>query len=125
MGVVGENQFRGRVRCGSHHLRTFPLESRPLSRARLGSALPANMSELAETYIAEKLVATRKVKGVREFRVRWVGYEPSEDTWEPRAHLLDKSLVKEYEPTPSEGSISECSSDEEDEEDEQFEVRPL
>lgn len=38
-------------------------------------------------YIVEKIVASRKRQGQMEFKVRWLGYSPSDDTWEPEAHL--------------------------------------
>lgn len=32
-----------------------------------------------------------------KYKVRWKGYDPSEDTWEPEENLLTcKSLVEEY-----------------------------
>ena len=56
-------------------------------------------------YAAERIIATRAVPGkgggsgrwAREYRVRWVGYSASEDTWEPAEHILDPLLWREWE----------------------------
>lgn len=39
-------------------------------------------------YAFDRIVAEKMRAGKKFYRVRWVGYGPEHDTWEPRAHLL-------------------------------------
>jgi hypothetical protein len=34
--------------------------------------------------------------GMLEYRIRWKGYRPSEDTWEPARNIRDLKCVEEY-----------------------------
>ena len=46
----------------------------------------------------ERIVAERRAAdGTVEYRIRWAGYAPAEDTWEPAAHLLggSRELLRE------------------------------
>ena len=65
--------------------------------AGYGPAPPADVAETDpevgflrdDVYEPEFLVDERVgERGRREYRVRWRGYRPAEDTWEPREHLL-------------------------------------
>ncbi|KAH7715741.1 hypothetical protein AAVH_16869 [Aphelenchoides avenae] len=51
-----------------------------------------------ETYEVQKIIASRIVKGVKEFKVRWKGYGPRDDTWEPEEVLREGSgdLIDAY-----------------------------
>ena len=55
--------------------------------------------EVAKEHKVDKLVGFRQSSsGKREYKVRWEGYGPTDDTWEPVAHLsgvLD--LVERYD----------------------------
>ena len=49
-------------------------------------------------YLVERLVNHRLKKGCKnklEFLVRWKGYGPESDTWEPRGNI-EGSLVQDY-----------------------------
>ena len=41
----------------------------------------------------------RAVPSARKYRIRWLGFPPEQDTWEPRSSLLRKvpDVVRDYE----------------------------
>jgi hypothetical protein len=45
----------------------------------------------------EKIVGKRTVRGVTHYKVRWLGCDPSEDTWEPTKHLACPQKIEEFE----------------------------
>lgn len=47
--------------------------------------------------VVEAIVDHRKTRKGLEFRVRWLGYEPSEDTWEPYSVVKDLAALDHYE----------------------------
>jgi len=48
-------------------------------------------------YEVEKILEVHTKKdGRREFLIRWKGYRPSEDTWEPEAHLNCKDMIAKF-----------------------------
>ena len=49
-----------------------------------------------DVYVAESIVDHKHMGSTLHFLVRWVGYSPEEDTWEPRENILDKRLLREY-----------------------------
>ena len=55
--------------------------------------------DLAPVWEVEALLAERTIKvGKRErtqFLIRWAGFQPDEDTWEPHANVLDPALIAE------------------------------
>lgn len=52
---------------------------------------------ILEEYEVEKLVDIYfKKNGDREFLVRWKGYSPKDDTWEPEKHLNCKELIQAF-----------------------------
>ncbi|KAH7704525.1 Chromobox protein-like protein 5 [Aphelenchoides avenae] len=57
-----------------------------------------NEEDEEETYEVQKIIASRIVKGVKEFKVRWKGYGPRDDTWEPEEVLREGSgdLIDAY-----------------------------
>jgi Chromo (CHRromatin Organisation MOdifier) domain len=50
-----------------------------------------------EEYDVETIIDKRNRNGVTEYLVRWVGCDPSEDTWEPTRHLNGPEKAREYE----------------------------
>ena len=49
--------------------------------------LPPIEIEGIEQYEVQSIQSHRDKKGGREYLVRWKGYSPAEDTWEPTKHL--------------------------------------
>ncbi len=49
-------------------------------------------------YTVEKILdhRTGKRKNLKEFLVRWEGYDPANDSWEPEANIHDPTLVQDY-----------------------------
>uniref|UniRef100_A0AC35TRS2 Chromo domain-containing protein n=1 Tax=Rhabditophanes sp. KR3021 TaxID=114890 RepID=A0AC35TRS2_9BILA len=50
-----------------------------------------------ELYVAEKIVDKREIDGMEEYRVKWEGYSMKECTWEPKEHLINTTLISDYE----------------------------
>lgn len=45
----------------------------------------------------EKILEVHTKKdGSHEFLIRWKGFKPSEDTWEPEAHLNCHELIEKF-----------------------------
>jgi len=51
------------------------------------------------TYIVQKIIGKKKIKGKIYYRVKWKGYPESDATWESRKNLIEDVpiLVNEYE----------------------------
>lgn len=65
----------------------MPSSSKKRASAGNGSA---KKKQKAIEYVAEKIVGARKMSdGSWEYKIRWEGYEPSDDTWEPKECLND------------------------------------
>jgi len=48
------------------------------------------------TYEVEKIIAHRGDPSDYQYLVQWKGYDEDERTWEPAAHFLDHSVIKDY-----------------------------
>ena len=65
----------------------MPSSGKKRANAGRGSA---KKKQKAVEYVAEKIVGARKKNdGSWEYKIRWAGYAPSDDTWEPKACLND------------------------------------
>eukprot|EP01045_Picozoa_sp_COSAG04_P007589 COSAG04_NODE_399_length_14959_cov_28.238730_18_plen_358_part_00 len=49
-----------------------------------------------EEYELEKIVDSKVIKGVEHFLVRWKGYGPEDDTWEPYRNVKDAAGYKAF-----------------------------
>jgi hypothetical protein len=49
-----------------------------------------------EIYEVERIIDARSKRGQQQYLVRWKGYQPSEDTWEPEEHFNSKAPILRY-----------------------------
>lgn len=50
-----------------------------------------------ETYLVDSIIDVRYIKNQKYYKVRWHGFPPSEDSWEPEANLTRvRELIKEF-----------------------------
>jgi len=50
-----------------------------------------------KSYTMERILQHRRdQKGDYEYKVRWKGYEPKDDTWEPTSFIDDKKVIRDY-----------------------------
>jgi hypothetical protein len=63
--------------------------------------LPKVIRGNPKTYVISKILDKRKRKNKIEYKIRWKGYGPEDDTWEPRKKLIEDVplLVDEFEKT--------------------------
>lgn len=62
---------------------------------------PKQRAKKQEYYVIEKIVGKKTIKGKVYYRIRWHGFTPDDDTWEPREQLLKDapSVVNRYDKT--------------------------
>ena len=85
---------------------------------------------MADVFTVEAIVGHKWVNSDLRFRVRWAGYGQEDDTWEPKAHILDKKLLREFS---SDSGVEISDIEDEDEEevedeeeaDDEFEVEEV
>lgn len=51
-------------------------------------------------YEVEKLIKSRVIKGKTEYLVRWKGFSPRSDTWEPAKNLSCDDLIEKLSDAP-------------------------
>ncbi|ENN80416.1 chromobox protein homolog 3 [Dendroctonus ponderosae] len=60
------------------------------------SASPES-GEAPEEYVVEKIIDCRIKNGVKEYLLKWIGYDDKDNTWEPESNLDCPSLIKTFE----------------------------
>ena len=50
-----------------------------------------------DIHTVEKLLEKRKRKGKIEYLVQWEGWSKDYNQWEPKSHILDGNLIKEFD----------------------------
>ena len=85
------------LRTADYHmkrLRPFLYDERTLP------PLNVAVTDYFDEFIAEKVIAmrgdTHKARKQLEFRIRWAGYGPKEDTWEPWMHCRFSNAVQTF-----------------------------
>jgi hypothetical protein len=68
-----------------HHTEYFP-------RRRMPPPPPIEIDG-EEQYEVEDILDSRIYRGKLQYRVRWVGHEPQDDTWEPTEHVANAELL--------------------------------
>lgn len=53
--------------------------------------------EIPEEYVVEKIIDCRIKNGVKEYLLKWIGYDDKDNTWEPESNLDCPSLIKAFE----------------------------
>ena len=67
---------------------------------------PPPVDPITDSYEVAEILDSRKRKRTIEFLIRWKGYPPHEDTWEPRKNLTCGDLLKDFEASHPISSIS-------------------
>lgn len=52
--------------------------------------------ELEQEYEVQKIVAERTKNGKKEYFIRWKGFKPHDNTWEPANHLNCPELIAKF-----------------------------
>ena len=56
----------------------------------------STLTQLTDSYYVERIVDFKTENGKELFRVRWFGYTPNEDTWEPTESFDDPALLHNF-----------------------------
>lgn len=47
----------------------------------------ADSGEAPEEYVVEKIIDCRIKNGVKEYLLKWIGYDDKDNTWEPESKI--------------------------------------
>uniref|UniRef100_A0AC35U9V6 Chromo domain-containing protein n=1 Tax=Rhabditophanes sp. KR3021 TaxID=114890 RepID=A0AC35U9V6_9BILA len=64
---------------------------------KVSKSKPATADKNNEMFVAEKIVDKRERNGREEYQVKWGGYSMEDCTWEPEEHLMNTTLISDYE----------------------------
>ncbi|CAD5211289.1 unnamed protein product [Bursaphelenchus xylophilus] len=63
----------------------------------------SSSGEGEETYVVEKILNHRKIRGKKEYLIKWQGYDdPADNTWEPVENCDCPELIEAYESAQAE-----------------------
>jgi hypothetical protein len=76
-----------------------PLPAREEQKHPESDEVVEESDEVAEQFEVKSITSSRNRDGVKEYRVKWVGYPASSDSWEPAASMLRDvpDVVQDYE----------------------------
>ncbi|KAJ9527526.1 hypothetical protein QJQ45_025744 [Haematococcus lacustris] len=94
---INEVAYRVKLPDGFKIHDVFHVSKLKLHRDGPGMILPPPPLDLGDGqwFLVERILKHRTVKGRVEYLVRWAGYGPEHDLWEP-AKNISKDLIKEY-----------------------------
>ena len=83
---------------GAHPTINIDSIKRFISQAKAAPPTPLVDSKGNKHYLVDKVVKMRVCRGVSQCRVRWKGYNESDDTWEPTSNI-GKNFIEAYQAT--------------------------
>lgn len=70
---------------------------KPKTKAAKKQTVPTDDEDDEQDWEVEKVVDVRyNEDGTKDFKIRWKGCDPSQDTWEPEANVNSPDLVNEF-----------------------------
>jgi hypothetical protein len=76
-----------------------------MTGAILGRRVPPDHIKLVSTtarekdknyYVVEDILSDRIQDGVKQYLIKWKGYDKSEATWEPESNIMDLAIISRY-----------------------------
>ena len=49
-----------------------------------------------DVYQVEKILKQRRLNGEHQFRIKWLGFPHSQNTWEPASNIIDKRSIEKF-----------------------------
>ncbi|KAF2898870.1 hypothetical protein ILUMI_07298 [Ignelater luminosus] len=68
-------------------------------------------TEDSAQYEVQEVLDQKMIRGVRHYLIRWKGYEPESDSWEPESTLQCADLIKKFKASREDQNGKENSSD--------------
>ncbi|CAH8457034.1 unnamed protein product [Schistosoma rodhaini] len=97
MASVGDTQIRKQLRaCRRRQRRYLSLKSSKSSNKK-NSNLESSDTNSGNVYIVESILNERIIKGQKYYKVRWEGFPPEADSWEPETNLTNVlDIISEF-----------------------------
>nr|AAW26661.1 SJCHGC05321 protein [Schistosoma japonicum] len=109
MASVGDTQMQKQLRaCRRRQRRYIRFKRGPKSSNQRSSFILKNFNaESGEVYIVESIRDEKIIKGQKYYKVRWRGFPPEADSWEPERNLTSVlNIISEFHSSKSKISKS-------------------